>query len=93
MMGQPKMNVLAIVSLSCGVLSILGLCCYVGILLGPAAVVTGFLGRKQIAESNGAQQGAGMALAGMICGAAGLLMFFGFIILAIIGGLADSGGF
>lgn len=86
-----KTNVLAIVSLVCGILSVIGMCCYVGIAMGPAALVTGFLARKQIAESNGAESGDGMALAGMICGAVGLLAFFAVIALAVIGAVADAG--
>lgn len=58
----PKNNGLAIASLVC---SILGLFCGVGGILG---IIFGFVARGQIKRSAGAQQGAGLALAGIIVG-------------------------
>jgi hypothetical protein len=60
--AAPKNNGLAIASLVC---SILGLCCGVGGVLG---VIFGFVARGQIKRSGGAQQGSGLALAGIIVG-------------------------
>ncbi len=60
--ATPKNNGLAIASLVC---SILGLCCGVGGVLG---VIFGFVARGQIRRSGGAQQGSGLALAGIIVG-------------------------
>lgn len=53
----PQTNGMAIAAL---VLSIV--CC------GPLGVILGFIARKQIRESNGAQTGDGLALAGIIVG-------------------------
>lgn len=69
--GPTKTSPLAIVSL---VLGILGICCSSLFVVGIAAVVTGFLGRKQVKESQGAVKGGGMALAGMILGGVAILL-------------------
>jgi hypothetical protein len=50
-----------------------------------AALVTGILGRNQIKASNGLEKGDGMALAGIITGAIGILMGFGWLIISIAG--------
>jgi hypothetical protein len=60
-----KTSPLAIVSL---VLGILGIPCCTFFVFGIGAVVTGYLGRKQINESHGALKGGGMATAGLILG-------------------------
>jgi len=60
----PKTNTMALVSLIAG---ILGLTLFP--LLGSiAAVITGNIGRKEIAASNGAETGDGLAMAGLIMG-------------------------
>lgn len=69
--GPAKTSPLAIVSL---VLGVLGICCSSLFVVGIAAVVTGFLGRKQVQESQGTVKGGGMALAGMILGGAAILL-------------------
>jgi len=68
---QPKSSVLAIVSLVTGVLGIL--CCG-WFVLSIAALITGFLGRKEIAESGGMKTGNGLAMAGLILGAIGIVL-------------------
>ena len=55
-----------------------------------ATVVTGFLGRKQIRESGGAQKGDGMAKAGFILGIVGIVLG---IIVWILYAVGISGGF
>ncbi len=87
--GQPlspaptqKSNSLALISLISGVLGVLtiglSLCmwCLGGIplLLGVAAAVTGYLGKKQIDESGGPQSSRTMASAGMILGIATIVL-------------------
>ncbi len=74
--GQ-KTNTLAIVALVTG---ILGLCC--GILSVPA-LITGVMGRNQIKASNGLEKGDGMALAGVILGAVGLVLWALYIVAQI----------
>jgi hypothetical protein len=59
-------------------------------LVGVAAIVLGAIGRRQMRRSVdwGATRGGGMAVAGMICGAVGLLLAVFGVVLAI--GLAAS---
>lgn len=73
-------KVLSIVSLVLGILSIVSsfCCCAVGVpcgIFGIAAIVTGFISKKKNCE------GQGMALAGIITGAAGIVI--GVIVLAL----------
>lgn len=67
--------------------AIASLCCSIGsvFLLGVPAVlgvIFGFVGRSQIARSNGTQKGGGLALAGIIIGFA-ILAFWILLIVAI----------
>ncbi|MCJ7695471.1 MAG: DUF4190 domain-containing protein, partial [Anaerolineaceae bacterium] len=55
------------------------------IIFGLAALIMGFIARKQIKESDGEQGGSGMALAALIMGAATLVLGVVFVILAIVG--------
>jgi len=55
-----------------------------------AAVVTGVMGRNQIKESNGLEQGDGLALAGLITGAVGVLLGVGWIVWWIFLAAASS---
>ncbi len=69
--GNPSNSVMAIVSLVTG---ILGLICCGWFLLSVAAVITGHLGKKEIAESNGMKTGAGLAKWGFILGIVGIVL-------------------
>jgi hypothetical protein len=69
------------------VLGIVGICCGQLFLVSVGAIVTGVLGRKQIAESQGRQKGSGMALAGVILGAVGLLVGVAYWILIATGAI------
>jgi hypothetical protein len=74
-----RTNSLAIASLVCGISAFPMLSCYgVGAIAGLVAAILGHVSRKQIRERGDA--GAGMALAGIICGYAAVV-----IGLAIIG--------
>ncbi len=88
--GQNK--TLPIVSLVLGILSI---CCYVSPILGIAALITGWLGLKNIKNDPNTYGGRGLALAGMICG--GIFFVTGVIyyiyVIFVIGFAAMSGGF
>ena len=73
----PGNNSKAIASLVTGVLSLF--CC--GFVLGVVAIVLGLLARSEIEKSQGMQTGSGLALAGIITGALGILSgiaFFSF---------------
>ncbi len=55
------------------------LCC--GILLGPAAAIMGFIARNRIMQSGGAVGGGGMAMAGLILGIVGFVLW---VIIVIV---------
>lgn len=73
--GQPqKTSPLAITSLVTGIVGLLFCTLFV---LSIAAIVTGVIGRKQIAASGGAQKGDGMAKAGLVLGIVGVVLGVG----------------
>lgn len=83
-------NTLAIVSLVLGIAAFLvGI--FLPFLMQIGAVVCGHLARRQIAASRGAQRGEGMALAGLILGYIGLVLwavvglFIGGSVMALAG--------
>ncbi len=75
--AAPRTDGLAIASLIVGILSLL--CC--GIILGPAAAIMGFISRNRIAQSGGAIGGGGMAMAGLILGVVGFLLWIVIVIV------------
>jgi hypothetical protein len=77
---------LAIVSL---VLGIVGFLCCGLFVFSIGALVTGFLARKQIGESQGRLKGGGMATAGLILGAVAILVGIIYWVL-IVAGAFDS---
>jgi len=86
--GQNK--TLPIVSLVLGILSV---CCYVSPILGVAALITGWMGLKNIKNDPNTYGGRGLALAGMICGGIFLvvgIVYYVIIILAYAGMIAGS---
>jgi hypothetical protein len=86
--GAPQQtSPLAIVSL---VLGILGVPCCGFFVLGIGAAVTGFLARKQIAESQGRLKGNGMALAGLILGIVMIVIAVVYWILILAGVFDDN---
>ncbi len=68
---EQKTSVMAIISLVTGILAIP--CCGC-VVFSLAAIVLGFLGRKEIAESGGAKKGDGLAKAGLILGIVTLVL-------------------
>ena len=72
------------VSLVLGIFGILFTCCYGGIPLGAAALVLGYLGLKNVNENPSEFSGRGLAIAGIITGAVGLLISVGIVLIAII---------
>lgn len=83
---------LPIVSLVLGILSI---CCYVAPITGAVALITGWLGMKNIKNDPNTYGGKGLAMAGMIVG--GIFFVLGIVywiyIIFVIGFAAMSGGF
>jgi hypothetical protein len=74
-----------------GIVSLPGICCWpVGLVLGILGIVFGVLGRKEIEASHGQLKGAGMALAGIICGALAIALIAIVLILAATGAIDTS---
>ena len=73
-----------------GIVSVVGLCCTFGGLLGIVSITLGVIGRGEIAKSNGTQTGNGMAIAGIVTGAIGLVVFALIIILYATGAIDTS---
>jgi hypothetical protein len=89
--GQPQQtSPLAIVSL---VLGIVGLLCCTLFVLGIAAVVTGYMARKQIAESQGRLKGGGMATAGLVLGAVSIVLALAYWVLVLTGAISGNYNF
>ena len=78
---------LAIGALVCGVLSCL---CCVSILTGPAGLIMGFIAKKKADEDPAHYGGRGLALAGMITGGIGILLFIVLIIMQIFFGVLGA---
>lgn len=95
--AEPPNNPLAVTSMVLGISTIvLGCCCGRIPILGFVATLVSFvtpiagiicscIARKQIRESNGAQGGDGMAIAGLICSSVYLLMIMAIIVLVALG--------
>ena len=71
--GPQKRSPLAIVALVTGIIAVIP-CCWSLPVFAIVAVVTGFIGKKQIDESQGQIPGRGMALAGIILGAVAIVI-------------------
>ena len=75
-------DALSIVSLVCGILALIT--CWLAVLLGIPAVICGHLSLKKIKHSPTPIAGKGMAMAGLICGYIGLLIWL-LLILFYVG--------
>lgn len=81
--GPTSTNGMAVASMVLGILWIY----WIGSVL---ALVFGYIGRKQIDASGGAQSGRGMAIAGIVLGWIGIGTISIFIVIAILGAAAGS---
>lgn len=73
--GPPRNSSKAVAALVVGIISpLLGLCCAVVGLVGIVAIVLGRSAQKEIAASNGALTGEGMAKAGFVLGIIGTVV-------------------
>ena len=75
-------NILGIISLICGLLGLVGGLPSAGI-INIAAIVMGHMARSQIRQ-NPNEDGAGMALAGLIMGYIGLLIMLAVVVIVMI---------
>ena len=81
--GVSDNNGFAIASLVLGILSLLMFCCC-GFVFGIPGIVCGHVARAQIRESDGAQTGDGIALAGLIVGYIGTVLSICFFIYGMV---------
>lgn len=93
---QGQNQTLPIISLVLGIVSI---CCYIGWATGPAALITGYFGMKNVNNDPNQYGGKGLAIAGMIVGGIFgaiwlvivliyLLIWLGLVSSALLGGFA-----
>ena len=87
---------MAIVALICGILSVICHCVpvagsFIGFFLSVAAIVLGIIETKRIGRGEGSAKGKGMALAGIILGAVGIV--FGILWIVIISVASFAGVF
>lgn len=82
---------LAIISLCLGIGSVtIGWCCYLGVLLGPAAMITGFIAMQKNKKDPQTYGGRGLAIGGIVTGAiyfALLILFFIIYGVALFAGM------
>jgi hypothetical protein len=89
--GGSLNQTLPIVSLVLGILSV---CCYISPITGIAALITGYMGMKNIKNDPNTYGGKGLATAGMICG--GVFLVLGviyWIYIIFVVGMVALGGF
>jgi len=84
-----KDQTLPMISITTGALSVVLSCCYLGVLVGPIALITGFIGMNNANKNPEVYEGKNLAVAGMIAGGVGLgfslLMLLLVFISAILG--------
>src|SRR5438552_3764975 len=85
--GAGLNQTLPIISL---VLGIISLCCYISPITGLAALITGFIGLKNVKNDPANYGGKGLAIAGMITGGVFALLSVVYWILIIFGIVAGS---
>jgi Domain of unknown function (DUF4190) len=76
----PPNNGLAVASLIMGIVGLT----FLPIVASIGAIITGFMAKNQIDESNGTQGGRGMAMAGIVTGFIGVVLWALFIIVFIL---------
>ena len=94
--SEERPGPMAIVALICGILSVICHCVpiagsFIGFFLSVAAIVLGIIETKRIGRGEGSAKGKGMALAGIILGAVGIV--FGILWIVIISVASFSGAF
>ncbi len=98
---QAQSNSMAIISLIAGIVGVLSLLLsfcvpctlFLAIIAGAAGAIMGFVGKKQIEESGGAQTGRGLAIAGIITGLiSGVGALVSIVLTFIISGLMIGTG-
>jgi hypothetical protein len=82
----PQNNTLGLLGMIFGIVGIVLAICYVGVAPGVAGIVLGLLGLKKASEGQASNRG--QAIAGIVCGAAAVVIFLLIVTLGMIGNLA-----
>jgi hypothetical protein len=84
------MDAMAVLALVLGLLAVVGgvFCLVPGPICGVPAVIVGLLAHRRITSTGGAMAGANLALAGWICGLAGILVAIIYVGLFLAGAIA-----
>ena len=95
--SEDRPGPMAIVALICGILSVLCHCIpiagmFIGFILSIAAIVLGIIESKKIGKGESDAKGKGMATAGIILGAVGILFGIIWAILLAVGVFAGAFG-
>ena len=95
--SEDRPGVMAIVALICGILSVLCHCVpvagsFIGFALSVAAIVLGIIEVRKISRGESSLKGKGMAIAGIILGAVGIVFGIIWAIIIAIGALAGAFG-
>jgi hypothetical protein len=86
--APPSNNAMAVASLVCGIVSLIGgLICFFGALAAVPGLVLGIVGLNRINRSNGMEKAKGMAIAGIVTSAVGLVVLG---LLFLVYGLAAN---
>ena len=82
---------LAIVSLAAGAASLtIGWCCSSGLLLGPAAMIVGFIALSQNKKDPQSYGGRGLAIGGIVAGGLFLLIYVGIMVVYLLAALLSN---
>jgi len=95
--SEDRPGPMAIVALICGILSVLCHCVpvagmFLGFILSVAAIILGIIESKKIGRGESSTKGKGMAIAGIILGAVGIVFGIIWAILLAVGVFAGAFG-
>jgi hypothetical protein len=95
--SEDRPGPMAIIALICGILSVLCHCVpvagsFIGFVLSVAAIVLGIIEIKKIGRGDSSAKGKGMAIAGIILGAVGIVFGIIWIIVIAVGAFAGAFG-
>ena len=95
--SEDRPGPMAIIALICGILSVLCHCVpvagsFIGFVLSVAAIVLGIIEIKKIGRGDSSAKGKGMAIAGIILGAVGIIFGIIWVIIIAVGALAGTFG-
>ena len=94
--SEDRPGPMAIIALRCGILSVVCHCVpvagsFIGFVLSVAAIVLGIIEIKKIGKGESSAKGRGMALAGIILGAVGVVFGIIWMIVIALGAFAGAG--